>query len=344
MRTPLIQGTTMKAIAPGKLILSGEHAVVYGKPAIAMAIDRSAVFELSSDAEEGISFDLPGVHENERFTLRALRDLKRRVEKKYREFLNGEIGIAYVLAAPADLFRFAFINALDGLHHKLDSGLALKLRSNIPMGCGLGSSAATVLSELRALGHYFRVDFKPDWYYEFSLEAEKLQHGRPSGVDSYISLYGGCARFEQGQARSMALPRVNMYLVQTGIPQSTTGECVMEVERGFKNSAIWSEFEGVTNALEDALCRNSLYEIQQLVRENNRLLATIGVVPSVVQQFIAEVEAWGGAAKICGAGAIRGDFGGVVLVVSDRQPTEICRKYGYSVSPVRGDPLGTRIV
>ncbi len=334
----------MKAVAPGKLILSGEHAVVYGKPAIAMAIDRSAVFEVTPQAGDRISFDLPGGAEGESFTLMALRDLKRRVEKKYREFLNGEIGIGYVLAAPADLLRFAFINTLDGLHRTLDSGLVLQLRSSIPMGCGLGSSAATVLSELRAMGHYLRVDFKPEWYYEYSLDAEKLQHGNPSGVDSYISLHGGCARFEQGQARAMALPRMKMFMVQTGIPAATTGECVMEVERRFRNSEIWSEFEDVTNAFEEAIRTNNLQKMHWLVRENNRLLSAIGVVPEKVQRFISEIEAWGGSAKICGAGSVTGDNGGIVLVIADQQPTEICGRYGYTVSPLRGDPLGTRII
>ncbi len=334
----------MKAVAPGKLILSGEHAVVYGKPAIAMAIDRSAVFEVTPQAGDRISFDLPGVSDDESFTLMALRDLKRRVEKKYREFLSGDIGIGYVLSAPADLFRFAFINSLDGLRRTLDSGLVLKLRSSIPMGCGMGSSAATVLSEIRAMGHYLRVDFKPEWYYEYSLEAEKLQHGKPSGVDTHISLYGGCARFEQGQARSMALPRMKMFMVQTGIPESTTGECVVEVERRFRNSAIWSEFEDVTNAFEDAIRSNSLQKLHWLVRENNRLLNEIGVVPAKVRQFIADIEQWGGSAKVCGAGSVVGENGGIVLVIADQRPTEICRKYGYAVSPVRGDPLGTRII
>lgn len=334
----------MKAIAPGKLILSGEHSVVYGKPAIAMAIDRSAVFELTPQGTNKICFDLPGSTEHESFTLMALRDLKRRVEKKYHEFQRGEVGIGYVLAAPADLFRFAFINTLDGLHRKLESGVVLKLRSSIPMGCGLGSSAATVLSELRAMGHYLRVDFKPEWYYEFSLEAEKLQHGNPSGVDSYISLHGGCARFEQGSARSLALPRMKMFLVHTGVPQSTTGECVMSVERGFSSSSIWSEFEAVTNAFEEAVQRNDAQQMRMLVRENNRLLTAIGVVPPVVQQFIREVEVWGGSAKVCGAGAVIGENGGVVLVLSDEKPAAICAKYGYDVSPVRGDPLGTRMV
>ena len=334
----------MKAVAPGKLILSGEHAVVYGKPAIAMAIDRSAVFELTPQVGDRISFDLPGSAGGDSFTLMALRDLKRRVEKKYHEFLSGDIGIGYVLSAPADLFRFAFINTLDGLHRTLDSGLVLKLRSSIPMGCGLGSSAATVLSEIRAMGHFLRVEFKPEWYYEYSLEAEKLQHGRPSGVDTYISLYGGCARFEQGQARSIALPRMMMFMVQTGVPETTTGECVAHVEHRFRSSGIWSEFEEVTNAFEDAIRRNDLQKLHWLVRENNRLLTAIGVVPHKVQQFIEEVEQWGGSAKVCGAGAVAGENGGVVLVIAESPPIEICRKYGYTVSPVRGDPLGTRII
>lgn len=334
----------MKAIAPGKLILSGEHSVVFGKPAIAMAIDRSAVFELTPQSGGKISFDLPGDRDSESFTIMALRDLKRRVENKYREFQSGNIGIGYVLSAPADLFRFAFIHTLDGLHRTLDSGLVFKLRSSIPEGCGMGSSAATVLSELRALGHYLRVDFKPDWFYEYSLEAEKMQHGKPSGVDSYISLHGGCAVFEQGKARSVSLPRMKMYMVQTGIPESTTGECVMEVERRHQDSSIWSEFEDVTRAFEHALHGNDTQKIHWMIRENNRLLTAIGVVPGRVQAFIADVEAWGASAKICGAGAVLGDNGGVVLVFSEVPPTELCRKYGYIVSPVRGDPLGTRMV
>lgn len=334
----------MKAVAPGKIILSGEHSVVYGKPAIAMAIDRSAVFQLTPQEGDQISFDLPGIELGDSHTVNALRDFKRRIDRKYREFQNGKLGIGYVLSAPADLFRFAFIHTLDGLHRKLDSGVVMKLRSSIPVGCGMGSSAATVLSEIRAMGHFFRVDFKPDWYYEYSLDAEKLQHGNPSGVDSYISLHGGCARFQDGQATSVALPRMQMYMVQTGIPSSSTGECVMAVEDDFKSSAIWSEFEGVTNAFEDALYTNDLQKIHESVRENNRLLTAIGVVPQKVQHFIHEIEQRGGSAKICGAGSVAGENGGIVLVFAAHMPKELCAEYGYTVSPVRGDPLGTRII
>lgn len=335
----------MKAVAPGKLILSGEHAVVYGKPAIAMAIDRSAVFELLPQEGNKVSFDLPDQHhDGKSHTLKALRDLKRRVDRKYHAFLKGEVGIRDVIAMPADLFRFAFINTLDGLHKHIDSGICMKLRSSIPVGCGMGSSAATVLSEIRAIGHYLRVDFKPDWYYEYSLEAEKLQHGKPSGVDSYISLHGGCASFQGGKAKSISLPRMKMFMVQTGIPESTTGECVMEVERSYGDHTIWEEFEEVTKAFEQAILENNEKKVHWLVRENHRLLCAIGVVPARVRQFVREVERWGGSAKICGAGSVAGDKAGIVLVFSDEAPAALCEKYNYTVSPVRGDPLGTRMV
>jgi mevalonate kinase len=63
-----------------------------------------------------------------------------------------------------------------------------------------------------------------------------------------------------------------------------------------------------------------------------------------VQQFIRDIEQWGGSAKVCGAGSVTGDTGGIVLVIAEEQPTEICRRYGYTVSTLRGDPLGTRMI
>ena len=334
----------MKAISPGKLILSGEHSVVYGKPAVAMAIDRSVTATIETSADGQVSFNLQDIGESDSFTVLALQDFKRRALNNYHLFLDGKMGIRDVLHKPVDLFKFGFITVLDGLHRSLETGIVIKLKSSIPVGSGMGSSAAAVLSELRALGHYLRVDFKPDWYYEFSLEAEKLQHGHPSGVDSYISLYGGCAAFQNGSARSVPLPRMKMYLIETGAPEATTGECVVQVKEQFQNDLIWNDFEAVTNEVEKAVRENNSALMRSLIRENHRLLCRIGVVPAKVQQFVADVETAGGAAKICGAGAIRGQNGGAVLVLADFMPTALAAKYGYKVSPVRGDPLGTRIV
>ncbi|MBM4153129.1 MAG: mevalonate kinase, partial [Kiritimatiellaceae bacterium] len=143
---------TMKAVAPGKLIISGEHAVVYGRPAVAMAIDRSVTATIEETNDGQVSFDLPDINEKTSFTLLALQEFKRRALNNYHLFLDGKLGIRDVLHKPADLFKFGFITVLDGLHRKMDSGIVIKLKSSIPVGSGMGSSAASVLSELRALG------------------------------------------------------------------------------------------------------------------------------------------------------------------------------------------------
>lgn len=334
----------MIAIAPGKLILSGEHAVVYGRPALAMAIDRCAQSIISPGHNDLVSFNLLDLKEHDSFTLRALNELRARLARNYQLFLNGDLGIRDVLHKPIELFEFAFITLLDGLHLKFGEGLDVQTHSNIPIGCGMGSSAATVLSMLRALGHYFRVEFRPDWFLKYSMEAEKLQHGFPSGVDSYISLHGGCALFRNGVADSVPLPRLRLYLVNTGTPAATTGECVVAVKQKFANDLIWNDFEAVTLELEKALRANDRETFQRMVAENQRLLDRIGVVPEKVRRFVAEIEARDGAAKVCGAGSVLGDNGGMVLVLAEKPPVDLCKQYGYELITVRGDPLGARIV
>ena len=91
-------------------------------------------------------------------------------------------------------------------------------------------------------------------------------------------------------ATPISLPRMKMFLVQTGVPQTTTGECVMAVEQRFRDSGIWDEFEAVTEAFGDAIRANDSQKVHWLVRENNRLLCEIGVVPARVGKFIAEVS------------------------------------------------------
>lgn len=334
----------MIAIAPGKLILSGEHAVVYGRPALAMAIDRCAQSVISPGKLDMVSFNLLDLKECDSFTLRTLNEVRTRLARNYQLFLGGDLGIRDVLHKPIELFEFAFITLLDGLHLKFGDGLDIATSSNIPMGCGMGSSAATVLSMLRAIGHYFRVEFRPDWVLKYSMEAEKLQHGFPSGVDSYISLHGGCALFRDGKADSVPLPRLRLYLVNTGTPAATTGECVVSVKQKFANDPIWNDFEAVAIELEKALRANDRELFQRMISENQRLLDRIGVVPEKVRRFVADIEAREGAAKVCGAGSVLGDNGGMVLVISEAPPVELAKQYGYELLSVRGDPLGARIV
>jgi mevalonate kinase len=119
---------------------------------------------------------------------------------------------------------------------------------------------------------------------------------------------------------------------------------VAAVRRAFEQSGIWDDFEAVERRMEDAVRRGDREALQQAVRDNHRLLATIGVVPEKVRSFVDEVEKAGGAAKVCGAGAVAGDAAGVMMVVADRPPRDLCARFGFTLEPVRGEPLGVRIV
>ena len=143
----------------------------------------------------------------------------------------------------------------------------------------------------------------------------------------------------------MPLPRVPLYIVNPGTPASTTGEAVSAVARrvGAK-SPVWDEFEGVADRMQKALQHDDLKAFQRAMRDNHRLLDSIGVVPGRVADFVAEIEQAGAAAKVCGAGAVAGDAAGMVLVAAKESPAELCAKYGYEPMTVRPDPLGVRVV
>lgn len=334
----------MKAIAPGKIILSGEHAVVYGKPALVMAVNRFAEATITGNSEARVNFQLVDFDSSSSITLQALRELRLRLKRNYDMFLNGELGIRDVLKKPFHLFEFLFITFLDSLQLKLDRGIDIQLHSNIPLGSGMGSSAATILSVLRALAGYYSLDFHPDKYFDFGLEAEKLQHGRPSGVDPYIALHGGFVRFQNKQAQPLQVPDLPFYIVNTGVPESTTGECVAHVAQQFESSKIWQDFEAVTDEIQKALVKSDLAEARRWVKENNVLLTTIGVVPPYIQEFIHDLERNGAAAKVAGAGSIRGKSAGMVTVFAEAPPQSVIDNYGFDLMPTTGEPIGARIV
>ncbi len=334
----------MKALAPGKIILSGEHAVVYGKPALVMAVDRFAEATITGNGDARVQFELVDFDENSSLTIQAMRELKGRLLRNYQLFLNGELSIRDVLKKPFHLFEFLFITFIDGVQLKLDRGLNIQLKSNIPVGSGMGSSAATLLSVLKGLAEYYSLDLKKDDFFKYGLEAEKLQHGTPSGVDPYVSLHGGFVRFQNKKADNLPMPNVPFYLVNTGAPHSTTGECVSQVAENFGDSLIWDDFEAVTNNLQAALLKNDLAEAQRWIRENNKLLSVVGVVPKQITNFIHEIEKNGGAAKIAGAGSVGGDTAGMVTVFSERAPKDVTEKYGFELLNIKGEADGARVV
>lgn len=332
----------LKARSPAKLILSGEHSVVYGRAALALAIDRYAYSTVLSSLSSAILVNCLNLKYARSFRRQTLKMIKERIQLKYRLFLEGDCSIRQVLKKPFELLQYTVVHLLESLNVSiLNDGLEIRSASNIPIGCGMGSSAAVVMSTLYALAHFFKLDLEPAYFLSLGREAENLQHGRSSGLDVQLTLLGGCLHFKQGQILKREMPKTQFLMVQTGKPLSTTGECVSASRIHFKHESLLDDFEIVTQAFDQALQANDYLQMQACMRENHRLLVNIGVVPLRIQAFIQALEAEGAAAKICGAGAIKGDRAGALLVLGDAQVLSIAADYGYGVQAVRGDMYGT---
>lgn len=332
----------MKVYAPGKLILSGEHSVVYGQPALAMAVNRYATATISRELLPQISFHLSDLAHRSRLSFGNLQDLKKRLKQKYQRFMRGEYTIRQVLHKPFELAQVAFSIFAESFNFSLPHGVKIHVQSDIPIGCGMGSSAATILCVMHAVAKYLKVPISDETLYQLALEAENLQHGQSSGLDLKVAMQGGCVYIADNALQARSLPELPMYLINTGTPESSTGECVQHAASFFKSNQLSDDFANVTNAMDVALQQQAYSKAQEAIRYNHQLLSAIEVVPKKVQAFITDMEQVGGAGKICGSGAVRGDQGGAVLVMIEDKThlNDMCEKYGYELISIAGESRG----
>ena len=333
---------TREIWAPGKLILSGEHAVVYGCPVLAMAINRYTKVTVTREAKPEIKFDLSDLAHCSRLSFQALKYLKDKIKRKYYRFICGDFSIREVLQKPFELAQVALGIFTEALNLPLPHGVKIHVQSDIPIGCGMGSSAATILSVMQSVSSYLRLPLSEEKLLQLALEAENMQHGHSSGVDLRIALKGGCLYIHGEHSEPRMHPELPMYLINTGTPQTSTGQCIEKVAPLFSSELLRNEFSAITNAMDAALQQASWQTMQDTIRHNHQLLTNIGVVPKKVQQFITQVEVFGGAAKICGAGAVTGDQAGAMLVVlQDKKILNmLCDRFTYPVIPISGDVRG----
>ncbi|EKE00771.1 MAG: hypothetical protein ACD_21C00280G0002 [uncultured bacterium] len=335
---------SITACAPGKIILSGEHAVVYGKPALAVAVDRFAQTTISHRPGDKIQFEYMHDKLNHALTLHELQNLKIKIDQRYRGFIAGKCSIKEVMHNPLELIQYAFVYLAEDLALSIKNGLNIQVQLNLPVGCGMGASAAVILSLMHALVSHLGYPLPADKYLYHGREIENLQHGKSSGLDLFLSLHGGCYFFVDGNTSKREVPNIPLVLVNTGKPQNSTGECVTAIANHFQASDIADEFTEVTMVMDLALQQKNLAAVQQCIRENHELLKYVGVVPDKVAKFIAAVEELGNAAKISGAGAVSGDNAGIVLVVGEKSILDIAAEYGYEVLTIKGEHCGLQII
>ena len=311
--------------APGKLILMGEHGAVYGRPALTAALDLRVRAELESPAADGVELDLPDLGLRTRSSWREIVSHAERARRRWQAFDEGAPFRRD--DDPAGLVRVALGEACGDFESTEPPPLRLRIRSDLPVGAGFGSSAAVAVTVIAGFLAWRGAEPDAERIGRLALAAERRQHGRPSGVDHATVLRGGVqwASRDQGGELSMrpvaARPGLlrRLGIFDTGSPAESTGAVVAAVaglrrrdEEAFE--ALLARMERAATTFRDELeATAGGARIPAVMREFERCLEEIGVVPEPVRRTVRRIEEAGGAAKISGAGALSGDSAGCLL-------------------------------
>ncbi len=286
----------ISASAPGKIHLLGEHAVVYGKPALLTTIDLrvtvtlSTFVSLSVNSAKGI-YSSPSAQQDK---------FKKTIEPIVKKELNIRTIPPYQLS----------------------------VYSQLPIGAGLGSSAAISAAYIAALLSLLKVKWDLELVNNLTYEAEKIFHGNPSGGDNSTVVFGGLVWFQKASPDLkiiQSLPCIippklakNFYLINTGIPKESTKDMVEMVNvkckvQSAKCKRLFDHQEQLVKNLVTALKDGNENELVQIIKAGEKNLESLGVVSSFVKSIIKRIEKAGGAAKICGGvGKVKAT--GVILV------------------------------
>jgi mevalonate kinase len=299
-----------QGVAPGKVILVGEHAVVYGRPAIAVPVTEVQALARVEPGPVGQG------------TVIAAPDLDRRI-------LLCEAGQDDPLARIVRL-------ALGAIKAERDPDLTITVTSTIPVARGMGSGAAVSTAIVRALLQHFGTWLPSRAISDLVYQTEILYHGTPSGVDNTVVAFEKPIYFvkEQAQAGTDA-PVGSVYgsgwevfwvgtpfllaIADTGI-ESSTREVVGDLRRRYQTdpvgySLLFDRIGEIVVAARPAIEQGDKETLGRLMDENHGLLQELGVSCPEVDRLVGAAREGGAlGAKLSGAG-----WGGnmIALVTED---------------------------
>ncbi len=274
--------TPIEATAPGKIILFGEHSVVYGQPAIAVPVSQvqAKCTVHKKSAGTGVLLNAP--------------DIDRR---EYLSATGDDDPLALVVRRTLDVLGVSAPN------------LEITVTSSIPIACGLGSGAAISATIIRALGKYFRRPFDPQTVSDIAFEVEKIYHGTPSGIDNTVVAFAQPIFFTKGQPieRLTVGAPLTFIIGDTGI-KSPTYKVVGDLRaRRNENPAAYNPIFVRMGALawdaRAAIERGDILSVGKLMAENHAILCELGISHPMLDVLVgAAMDAGALGAKLSGAG------------------------------------------
>jgi len=268
--------------APGKIILFGEHAVVYGRPALAVPVTQvRADVEITDSDRPGIWINAPDIG-------------------LYAELntLPSDHPIASVI------HNFLFISRVSSFPN-----LDIKITSTIPVASGLGSGAAVTVSLTRALSSHLHYQMPDEEINAFTYEIEKLYHGTPSGIDNTVVTYAKPVYFVKGRSIetfTLGSP-FTIVIGDTGI-SAPTRKSVGDVRKLWeadkaKWEGVFDQVGRIANEARDAIERGRIEELGKLMIQNHAFLQEMTVSSPELDALVsAAIKAGALGAKMSGGG------------------------------------------
>ena len=289
------------ASAPGKIILFGEHAVVYDRPALAIPVTQvHADVEILDSARAGIWIHAPDVNLHAELNT-----------------LPSDHPLASVIHNFLFLFRVTpFPN------------LEIEISSTIPVASGLGSGAAVTVALTRALSAFLAHPLPDEEINAFAYEIEKLHHGTPSGIDNTVVAYAKPVYFIKGRAIETFKVSAPFTIVigDTGI-SAPTKESVGDVRKLWEaDKTKWENiFDKVGKIAEEARknIESGKWELLgELMNQNHALLQEMTVSSPELDRLVSAARSAGAlGAKLSGGG--RG--GNMIALVNDNLAGSVAR-------------------
>ncbi|MDH5463003.1 MAG: mevalonate kinase [Nitrosopumilus sp.] len=279
-----------KASAPGKVILFGEHFVVYGIKAILCAINKRIT--VTAEKVEGNKISIKS----------NIGNLELDSNKLISE-INSPLKPFYYLA--------------DKMIRNQNTGIDIKVESDIPLGVGLGSSSACCVAGAAAISRLFKETTKEE-ILEMAIEAEKTIFKDTSGADCTVCTYGGIMEYDKkkGFIKIESKPNFHLVIANSNIEHSTNSIVAKVREFKEKNEEEFSRLcDNESKLVEDVLELLKIDNIKKLgekITENQKYLETIGVSNNKLRDMIQVGQKTSFGAKITGAGG-----GGCIFALTD---------------------------
>lgn len=263
-------------LSHGKIILMGEHAVVYGYGAIALPLFSHAVSST--------------------------------IEKSDADFLDCALYQGKLSHAPIQLNNVSAVIAEVKNRLQIAEFLKITIKSQIPSGRGMGSSAAVVSSIIKAMYHYKSIFLTQEQLLEIVHIGETIAHGNPSGLDGVVVNSKVPVLFKRGKGIVPIQSRLHGYLVirDTGVVASTK-QAVADIAQLIKSDGEYRDALDQLGKLSERSIRmieeGNMSELGRLMTLAQRLLKLLTVSHPLIDSLVEEALAVGAlGAKLTGGG------------------------------------------